>query len=423
LKLIRLSILICCLTLLHGCSSSAEDLLCQIEGKPFPGVFPFIKDSANTTKVMMVHGVARHTPGYSTQLMEGLANKMGLNQISAITKNITLTDPLDTTQNLGNLRIRQLSNEDKSHKLVFYELTWSEINDGRKKILAYDMSGDYAFHRAFVNEKIKRVTNDFIPDQMLYVGGARKDILTSFTQAFCWMVAKTWDNLPVTANQACSGEELKSATVSMTHDHYAFISHSLGSRIIIDGLQRISVMFSDMASESINDMAIERLSDKASERRELFVVDELLPVFQHLRIPIFMLANQLPMFQVTRGIPDVTGQHDTYCRAEGEHYNLRTLSETDVIAFNDPNDILSYTITKEFTDQYLDSRLCLETTNININVADVTGAFGIDYASPDDAHNGYLTDERVIAMIVNGAGNKNISPIIKERCTAVITTD
>ncbi len=56
----------------------------------------------------------------------------------------------------------------------------------------------------------------------------------------------------------------------------------------------------------------------------------------------------------------------------GEHYNLRTLSNTDIIAFNDPNDILSYTITKEFMDRYLDSRLCIGTTNININVADVT---------------------------------------------------
>jgi len=183
----------------------------------------------------MVHGVAKHEPGYSTQLLQGLANKMRLNQISKITKNITLTDPLDTTKNLGNLRIRQLSNEDKSHKLVFYELTWSEINDDRKKILAYDMSGDYAFHRAFVNEKIKRITNDFIPDQMLYVGGTSNDILTSFIQAFCWMVAKTWDDLPATANQACGVAELQPAIVGMKKNHYAFISHSLGSRIIIDG--------------------------------------------------------------------------------------------------------------------------------------------------------------------------------------------
>jgi hypothetical protein len=270
------------------------------------------------------------------------------------------------------------------------------------------MSGDYAFHRAFVNEKIKRVTNDFIPDQMLYVGDTRKDILTSFTQAFCWMVAETWDDLPsVTTNQVCGAAELESATVSMTNDHYAFVAHSLGSRIIIDGLQRISATFSDLVSK----------------RKKPFVTDEFQQVFQHLRIPIFMLANQLPMFQVTREKPEITGQHDTYCRAEGEHYNLRTLSETDIIAFNDPNDILSYTITKEFTDLYLDSRLCIGTTNVNINVADVTGAFGIDYASPDDAHNGYLTDERVIAMIVNGAGNENTSPIVNESCRIMITTD
>ncbi len=356
---------------------------------------------------MTVHGVAKHEPGYSTQLLQGLAKKMGLNQISKITKNIALTDPFDTTKKLGNLKIRQLSNEDKSHKLVFYELTWSEINDDRKKMLAYDMSGDYSFHRAYFNEKLKRITNDFIPDQMLYVGGTRKDIIISFIQSFCWMVAKTWNDLPVTANQACSGAELQSAHVSMKKDHYAFISHSLGSRIIIDGLHRIS----------------DRLSDEESKRRKLLATDEFKQAFQELRIPIFMLANQLPMFQVTRETPEITGQHGAYCRAGGEHYNLRTLSDTDIIAFNDPNDILSYTITQEFMDQYLDSRLCIDTTNININVADVTGAFGFDYANPGDAHGGYETDERVIAMIAHGVANKDTSPIIKERCTTMITTD
>jgi hypothetical protein len=355
---------------------------------------------------MMVHGVAKHTPGYSTQFMEGLVNEMGLNQVSRITKNIALTNPLDKTNHLGNLRIRRFTNEDESHELLFYELTWSEINDSRKEILAYDMSGDYTFHRAYVNEKLKIITNDFIPDQMLYVGDTRKDIVLSFTQAFCWMVAKPWNDLPVTANQACSGAELKSATVSMTNDHYAFISHSLGSRIIIDGLQRIS----------------QGLSDK-KESKKLLITDEFIQAFQELRIPVYMLANQLPMFQVTRETPKITGQYDAYCRAEGEHYNLRTLSNTGIIAFSDPNDILSYTITEEFMDRYLDSRLCIETTNINLNVADVTGAFGIDYANPNDAHNGYLTDKRVIAMIAHGVGNKDTSPIVTENCRTMITTD
>ncbi len=91
MKLIRLFILFCCITLLSGCASFGDSRQCQIKGQPFQGIFPLIKDSANTTKVMMVHGVGKHTPGYSTQLLEGLSNKMGLNQISKITKD----DPND----------------------------------------------------------------------------------------------------------------------------------------------------------------------------------------------------------------------------------------------------------------------------------------------------------------------------------------
>ena len=224
------------------------------------------------------------------------------------------------------------------------------------------------------------------------------------------MISKPWHDLPVTGNRACTAVDLKTAVVSMKNDHYAFITHSLGSRIVIDGLQRIAGIH----------------GDKKHERRikvKKVLAGKFIQAFRELRIPIFMLANQLPLFQLTREPPEITGQYDAYCRAEGEHYNLRTLSEIDIIAFSDPNDILSYTITEEFMDRYLDSRLCIDMTNININVADVTGIFGIDYANPLDAHVGYETDERVIALIANGVGNKDTSPIITERCRTVITTD
>jgi len=358
----------------------------------------------------MVHGVGKHTPGYSTQLLEGLTIKMGLNHISKITKNITLHDRLVTDKAFGNLRITRSTNADESHELLFYELTWSELNDDRKKMLAYDMSGDYAFNRAFVNEKIKKFTNDFIPDQMLYVGDARKDILLSFSQAFCWMIAEPWNDLPVNGNQACTAVELEPSIESMKNDHYVFITHSLGSRIVIDGFQRLARMMANQNNERRNE-------------GDIVLADKFVRSFRELRIPIFMFANQLPLFQITREKPEVTGQYDVYCRAEGEHYKSRILSETDIIAFSDPNDILSYTITQEFMDRYLDSRLCIETTNININVAEISGVFGIDYANPLDVHAGYETDERVIDMLANGAGNENASPIVNERCRIVMATD
>ncbi len=382
--------------------------LCQIKGKSFEGMFPLVKDPTKTAKVLMVHGVGSHIPGYSTQLLEGLSDEMSLNRISKITKNIALTDVLDPTKKLGNLRITRSTNEDGSHELLFYELTWSEITDEQKKILAYDNSGEYSFRRAAVNDILKKFTNDTAPDPMIYLGTSHEDILISFAQSFCWMVSKEWADLPAssTSRQVCNPAQLLSAVENMQKNHYAFISHSLGSRIVIDGLQRIARL----------------LGDRQNKRRKM-VAEEFVKTFQQLQFPIFMLSNQLPLLQLGRKLPEVTGQHDSYCKADGEHYNSRIVSETSIIAFSDPNDLLSYALPHGFIEQYIDSRLCAHSTNININVATVIDAFGIGFANPLKAHLAYETDKRVIAMLVNGVGNENTSPIIHGRCRILITTD
>ena len=148
----------------------AEDTrICQIRGEPFQGLAPQVKDSTGTAKVLMVHGVGNHIPGYSTQLMEKLSNEMKLKYIGKVTKNIALTDPLDNTKELGNLRINHLTNEDKSHELLFYELTWSEITAAQKEMLSYDNSGEYSFRRTAVNDILKKFSNDTGPDPMIYL--------------------------------------------------------------------------------------------------------------------------------------------------------------------------------------------------------------------------------------------------------------
>jgi len=421
LKLLRLFFMICCIPLLNGCASLGKGMvqavlenekedsrLCQIKGKPFQGIFPLVKDPTSTAKVLMVHGVGSHIPGYSTQLLEGLSDEMALNRISEITKNITLTDPLDATKKLGELRITRSTSENGTEELLFYELTWSEITNDQKKILSYDNSGEYSFRRAAVNDILKKFTNDTAPDPMIYLGASQEDILISFAQSFCWMVSKEWADLPAssTSGQVCNPAQLLSAVENMQKNHYAFISHSLGSRIVIDGLQRIARL----------------LSDKQSETRKM-IAEEFVKTFQQLQFPIFMLSNQLPLLQLGRKLPEVIGQHNAYCHADGEHYNSRIFSETSIIAFSDPNDILSYALPHGFIAQYIDSRLCAHSTNININVARVIDAFGVDMANPLKAHLAYETDKRVIAMLVNGVGNENTSPIIHGRCRTLITTD
>ena len=45
---------------------------CEIQGSPLPGIDDLFKNK-QVVKVMMVHGVGTHTPGYATRIRENLA--------------------------------------------------------------------------------------------------------------------------------------------------------------------------------------------------------------------------------------------------------------------------------------------------------------------------------------------------------------
>ena len=376
-------------------NKEAEDTrVCEIKGPKFDGLKPQLEVAGRKMKLMMVHGVGHHLPGYSSHFLEKLTQELGLNVISENDKNISLADPNDPAKLLGNLRIHRYLNKERNQELLFYELTWSEITAKDKEVLSYDNSGEQSYKRAQFNDMLKKFSNDTGPDPIIYLGEKREDILKSFAQAFCWMVSDGWDNLPDNQHQACSSK----AVTPFYNDSYAFVTHSLGSRITIDGLQRIASVY-----------------NKDENANYYTAVTNLLKTKE---VPIYMMSNQLPMLQLGRALPTVANQAEAYCRPDGENYPQRMLSRTLIIAFSDPNDLLSYAIPHDFIDKYLDSRLCFDVTNININVAKVYDAFGLSkLANPLDAHVGYETDDRVIAMIAKGIANKNTAAIVKERCS------
>jgi hypothetical protein len=397
---------------LSGCSSlgkgivegfmeqqTAEDTrVCEIWGKAFAGLTPFLDNHRGKMKVLMVHGVGDHLPGYSTQFVEKLAIELDLPVMSSQKKNITLTSRTDSNKNLGNLSVVRLLSKDRTKELMFYELTWSSITAKEKEVLAYDNSGEYSFRRAEINNLMKKFSNDTGPDPIIYLGESREDILVSFAQAVCWMIKGDWHNLPDGASQACSFNDDDLAK-NLLVDHYAVVSHSLGSRITIDGLQRIA----------------ELIDKRDVDFRE---------ILKHKTIPIYMMSNQLPMLQLGRKLPEVSNQIQSYCQPGGTNYEKRMLASTPILAFSDPNDLLSYAIPQGFVDKYLDSRLCTDATNININVAKIIQAFSFGKAAnPLEAHIGYDTDDRVVALIAKGVGNNRTAKIVNERCRWVETID
>jgi hypothetical protein len=384
-------------------SESEDTRQCQVWGQPFTGIEAEIANKNKHTKVLFVHGVGDHIPGYTTEFLEKLAKDLNLNARSAEQKNIELTAPLIPDKNLGNLRISHLLNEQNGQELTFYELTWSEITRAEKKMLAFDTSGDYDFRRAKINGLLKKFSNDAGADPVIYGGESRVPILAAFGQSFCWMATGDWKDLPKSGKQACTGLD-DSAADRIAKDNYVFISHSLGSRIVTDGLDRLTGILSNPEKYTAGNKKV-AMSSKAVE------------AMQNKRILIYMLSNQLPMLQLGRKPPEVAGQDASYCAANGANYKKRMFNETDIVAFSDPNDLLSYAIPAEFAEKYIDSRLCADITNVNINIAKVMDAFGLtDLANPMQAHVGYDTDDRVVALIAQGIGTKSEAPLIKQRC-------
>jgi len=406
--------------LLSGCASigkgAAEAVLektenedtrqCQVWGEAFTGIEADLAKKQGKTKVLFVHGVGDHIPGYTTEFLEKLAKELNLNVRSEGQKNIDLNTPLFADRDLGNLRVTHLLNEQNGQELTFYELTWSGITRQEKALLDFDTSGEYQFRRAAINGMLKKFSNDTGPDPIIYLGQSRVPILAAYAQSFCWMATKDWEELPNSGKHACIGLNDSSAD-RIAKDNYVIISHSLGSRIVMDGTQRIASLlatpekhFSSNQKPNLSIKAIEALQSK--------------------RIPFFMLSNQLPMLQLGRELPEVAGQEASYCDPKGVNYKKRMLKETEIVAFSDPNDLLSYGLPPGFAEKYIDSRLCAKVTNVNINIAKVMDAFGmIDLANPMQAHVGYDTDDRVVAMIAKGIGNPGTSPMIKQRCEFV----
>ena len=418
--------------LLGGCASIAEGVTtallakpedgkdirsCDVSGHAFKGLEEYMvrqedyssgsgnPENRPTLKVLMIHGIGYHDTGYSTRFSTKLTRELKLNSRAETTKKIDLAHPLMGEKQLGHLRVSRFFNKSKTRELIFYELSWSNIIEEEKSRIYYDNSGAYTYKRADLNNAMKSFINSHLPDPLIYLGDSQVSILKSVGQSLCWMFVGDWEDLADHQNTFCDAKT-QSLSEGLEEDDYAIVTHSLGSRIIIDGLQALAKSSQGGSGDSVK----EDLQDNP-------ILRKLFASLQKEELPIFMLANQLPLLQLGRKDPEVTGQIKQYCREEGPNYQQRLFKELKIVAFSDPNDLLSYEITPEFAKERMDSRICPKMTNVSINIAKVVSLFGLgEMAKPGEAHSGYSGDDRVIKLIVHGIGHEGTADLIKERC-------
>ena len=97
---------------------------------------------------------------------------------------------------------------------------------------------------------------------------------------------------------------------------------------------------------------------------------------------------------------------------------LAPVAALSIVAFSDPNDVLSYAIPVGYENEYMDSRLCPEVVNVSVNVVDAINLFGIgEFVNPMAAHEAYENDNRVIGLMVGGVGYDETDPRVAAECT------
>lgn len=405
--------------MLGGCSSISkgvaeavleheprDERLCEITGKPFTGVRQSMMtqdDSkpGHSTKIMMVHGISKHLPGYSARLREQLMRTLALDVLEEKVKEIQITSPKylmpdHTRENLGTLQVYRYTDAIRKHEILFYELTWSPITETRKEIIEYDDASANTYKRAGVNEIMKKFMNSTVPDLLIYMDAKRGQINESVGQSICWMFQGDWDSLPDKGAQYC---DLNKTDVSgvIAEDDFFFITHSLGSRITIDTIQN----YADTINSNGMQPNMKRMTDTIREKE----------------MTVFMLANQLPLLQLAHKNPAVTDKLGEYCGPGAPRTGERIIRDLNIVAFSDPNDILSYPVHPHFAQNYMDSRICPDVMNVSLNVAPVRNIFGAtNFADPLAAHSNYMADERVIGLIADGISRDHQSRAVAERC-------
>ena len=222
---------------------------CWIRGRAFPGTLEAItlqeraaakgRSERSVLKVMMVHGIGSHVPGYSTRIAENIARAMSLDRVQEKFKEFQLSSTRMAGQDLGVLRVTRYLDQAGVQEMLFYELTWDSIVEAEKQTITFDNAGEYSFRRTGFNDKMKRFVNDTVPDVLMYNGRFRKPIQFAVGQSICWMMSEDWDGLPSGDRHSCVG--LAPSSLDHLDDEFVFITHSLGSRITVDALQTIAV--------------------------------------------------------------------------------------------------------------------------------------------------------------------------------------
>lgn len=337
---------------------------------------------SSSLKVLWTHGMCTHPSSWVDDRMKRLAASIGGTAQTVSVRSVG--------SHGATLRTDRIALQSTTIDVMF--LTWSPLTTPYKAALAYDHSkhygGDFPYARATMNRELKRgLINDCMTDVVVYGGPNGVNIRHAAQEAVCesmgGRVEGTTCNVPAGSAPAA----------------LAFVTESLGSKLLFDAIMEVWTV----AEKSADKTAVDRVAKGLAATRMMYMVANQLPLLDAAGTETAgALWDASPRQPATRG--NTRNVFDLFSRARLT--TDRTIEPMTVVAFSDPNDLLSYRIVPGHLDGNLkDFRI------VNVIVSNDKTYFDF-IERPDTAHCGYTWNPHVFGMLAKGYHAGKASPSV-----------
>lgn len=328
--------------------------------------------SSSTIKVLWTHGMCTHPPSWVDDRMKRLVAAIGG------TPRTLSVRPIGGRG--ASLRTDRIELPSATIDVMF--LTWSPLTASYKATLAYDHSrqygGDFPYARASLNRELKRgLINDCMTDVVVYGGANGNDIRRAAEDAVCEAMGGRVEDM------SCN------VPAGRSPDALAFVTESLGSKLLFDAIQNL---WAD-AERSDDKAALDRLAVSLAATRMMYMVANQLPLLDAAGPAA---ADRSPGAVPERPMARGSTRDVFELLSRARRHAPPASGPMTVIAFSDPNDLLSYRIVPgHLAGNLKDFRV--------VNVIVSNDATYFSYVErPDTAHCGYTWNPHVFGMMAKG---------------------
>jgi hypothetical protein len=337
---------------------------------------------SSTLNVLWMHGMCTHRPDWIEERLGKLAAALG-----SAPKTVSVRP---VGRHGASLRTERIVVRSATIDVMF--LSWSPITSPSKAALSYDHSvergGEFPYARAFLNRELKHgLINDCMTDVVVYGGPNGAAIRLAAEEALCNALGGSY----VGTDCSVPHGEAPGAL--------AFIAESLGSKLLFDSVLEV---WAD--AENGRDKAMfERVAKGLAGTRMIYLMANQLPLLD-VAGPAIGFVNGAPGPQRRTSGSIARDVFDLLSRLRG--WTPSGAAPMTVVAFSDPNDLLSYRV----VPNHLAGSL-REFRIVNVIVSNDTTYFNY-VERPDKAHCGYARNPHVLSMIARGyQAGKSLPPI------------